>query len=51
MHTGPPQQEDYHMKHRHRGKGQPTLNRTTQIDVYELPSARIGEKRDSLLPL
>ena len=33
--------------HGHRGNGPPTLNLTTLIDVYELPSARIGEKRDS----
>ena len=37
--------------HRHRGNGQPTSNLRTMIDVYELPSARIGEKGDSLLPL
>ena len=38
-------------KHRHRGNGQPTSNLTTLIDVYELPSSRIDEKGDSLLPL
>ena len=38
-------------KHRHLGNGQPTSNLTTLIDVYELLSARIGEKGDSLLPL
>ena len=37
--------------HRHRGNGQPTSNLTTLIDVYALPSARIGDKRDNLLPL
>ena len=38
-------------KHRHRGNGQPTLNLTTLIDVHELPSVRISEKRDGLFPL
>ena len=36
---------------KHQGNGQPTSNLRTLIDVYELPSARIGERGDSLLPL
>ena len=40
-----------YLYHRHRGNGQPTSNLTTLLDVYELPSATIGEKRGSLLPL
>ena len=31
--------------------GLPTSNLTTLIDVRELPSTRIGERRDGLLPL
>ena len=38
-----------HARHGHRGNGQLASNLTTLIDVYELPSARIGEKRDSLI--